>query len=92
MANNKTLVIVPIIVVIFLAIIFLALSLPFLNDLLQQGETERENDTVDSELWQPSTCEELLGKAMDASYDGCEMIGSNQICYGNFDVTANAFT
>jgi hypothetical protein len=87
LAKNKALVIVPILVVLFLLVIFLTLSLPFLSDLLHQGETEQDNDTAASELWQPSTCEDLLGKAMDASYDGCEMIGSNQICYGNFDVS-----
>jgi hypothetical protein len=88
LAKNKSLIIVPIIVAIFLVIIFLTLSLPYLSELLQPGETEQDDGIVNSGLWQPSTCEELLGKAMDASYDGCEMIGSNQICYGNFDVTA----
>jgi hypothetical protein len=88
LAKNKTAVTVLIIAVLFLVIISLTLLLPYLSDLLQPGETEQDDGIVDSELWQPSTCEELLGKAMDASYDGCEMIGSNQICYGNFDVTA----
>jgi hypothetical protein len=92
LAKNKTLVIVLIVVALFLVIICLTLWLPYLGGLIAPGDgnTVMQNDgnTEEADLWQPSTCEELLGKAMDASYDGCEMIGSNQICYGNFDVTA----
>lgn len=80
----KTLIIVLAVVILFLLIICLTLWLPHLIG----GNGGGDSDTADSGDWQPSTCEELLGKAMDASYRGCQTIGSNQICYGNFDVNA----
>jgi hypothetical protein len=92
LAKNKTMVIVLIVAALFLVIICLTLWLPYLGDLIAPGDgdiaVQNDDDTDEPDLWVPSTCEELLGKAMNASYDGCEMIGSNQICYGNFDVTA----
>jgi hypothetical protein len=92
LAKNKTLVIVLIVAALFLVIICLTLWLPYLGDLIAPGDgdtvVQNDDDTEEPDLWEPSTCEELLGKAMNASYDGCEMIGSNQICYGNFDVSA----
>jgi hypothetical protein len=91
LAKNKTVVIVLIVAALFLIIICLTLWLPYLGELFAPGDgntvMQNDDDTVE-QIWEPSTCEELLGKAMNASYDGCEMIGSNQICYGNFDVTA----
>jgi hypothetical protein len=69
-----------------LLVVCLILYIPYLGEMLNPGSGDTDPDP--GSVWQPSTCEELLGKAMDASYQGCQLIGSNEICYGNNDVNA----
>ncbi|MEN8240541.1 MAG: hypothetical protein ABFS17_01370 [Chloroflexota bacterium] len=69
-----------------LIVLCLVLYIPYLGEMLNLG-SGGGNPNADA-AWQPSSCEELLGKAMEASYSGCQMIGSNEICYGNNDVSA----
>ena len=83
LGQYKTIIIALAVFMLFLIIFCLILWLPY---ILPPGSVE--TPTPGGIGWHPSTCEDLLGKAMDASYKGCQLIGSNQICYGNNDVNA----
>ena len=36
-----------------------------------------------------TSCEDLIALALQVSDEGCQTIGSNQVCYGNENITAN---
>jgi hypothetical protein len=80
--DNKTLLIAFGVVLVFLLIVCLILWLPYLC-----GELGLCGGSGNSGI-QPSPCEDLLAQAMQTSDQDCQMIGSNEVCYGNFDVSA----
>jgi uncharacterized protein YceK len=80
--DNKTIIIAVGVVLIFLLIVCLTLWLPFLcGELGLCGGNGNGG-------FQTSPCEDLLARALETYDQGCQMIGSNQVCYGNFDVSA----
>ncbi|MGD8455076.1 MAG: tetratricopeptide repeat protein [Anaerolineales bacterium] len=56
----------------------------FLGDLwLKSADNGTESPFV------AGSCEALINKALEVSDIGCQKIGRNEICYGNYDLTAN---
>ena len=81
----KTIIIAFAVVLVFLMIVCVVIWLPYVcqtTGICGSSTANSGNDQITS-------CEELLQRAMAASFDGCDNImGSNQVCYGNFNVSA----
>jgi hypothetical protein len=55
-----------------------------------QNPVEKNTSIVSAET--QANCQELVDRAMQASGDYCNQIGSNQVCYGNNTLTAELVT
>ena len=92
LGRNKTLMIAGAVLLLFLLVVCLILWIPVLGGLVGDGELDiggnNHDPVMEGTQWRPQSCEELLSKAMEATYQGCQSIGSNQVCYGNFNISA----
>ena len=88
LSQNKTVVYTLGAVLLLLIVICMVVWLPYIlrifggTEIIGNGEETSTLGIVDP-TWQPPNCEELLIRAMEASFDGCQSIGSNQVCKGH---------
>ncbi|MBN2043493.1 MAG: hypothetical protein JW757_00630 [Anaerolineales bacterium] len=75
---------------LFLVLVGMAIAAPLLGFSIGKNNENRDSAGILEEVAEADelTCEELIANALDVSDQRCRQIGSNQVCYGNFQLIA----